>query len=136
MNSRRAAKVVVDASVLIDALSSSGEPGERARQALRGVRWAAPEQLRVEAFHGIRGRALANKIDIETAHRAVQRLTQVAIATVTTAPLLDRMWELRANLSGYDAAYVAAAEHLGVCLVTTDRRLAAAPGPRCPISVP
>lgn len=59
-----------------------------------------------------------------------------ALSSLTTAPLLDRMWELRANLSGYDAAYVAAAEHLGVCLVTTDRRLAAVPGPRCPISVP
>ena len=77
-----------------------------------------------------------DKIDVETARRAVRRLTQAAITTVATAPLLDRVWELRANLSGYDAAYVAAAEHLGVCLVTTDRRLAAAPGPRCPISMP
>lgn len=136
MSSRRAAKVVVDASVVIDALSSSGEAGERARQALRGVQWAAPEHLRIEAFQGIRGRALADKIDIETAHRAVERLTQAAITTVATAPLLDRIWELRASLSGYDAAYVAAAEHLGVGLVTTDRRLVAAPGPRCPISVP
>lgn len=46
------------------------------------------------------------------------------------------MWELRANLSGYDAAYVAAAEHLGVALLTADHRLAAAPDLRCPVTLP
>ena len=50
--------------------------------------------------------------------------------------MLDRMWQLRDNLTGYDAAYVAAAELLGVTLVTGDRRLAAAPGLRCPVVVP
>jgi predicted nucleic acid-binding protein len=46
------------------------------------------------------------------------------------------MWELRSNLSGYDAAYVAAAELLGVPLVCGDRRLASAPGLRCRVVVP
>lgn len=135
MSPRRATWVVVDASVLVDALSSSGKAGERARRALRGVRWAAPEHLRVEVFHAIRGRAIGSKIDPETAQRAVRRLARAAITTVGTGPLLDRMWELRANLSGYDAAYVASAEHLGVSLVTADGRLAAAPGVRCPVSL-
>lgn len=135
MSPRRAGRIVVDASVLVDALSSSGDTGARARRSLRGVRWAAPEQLRVEVFHGIRGRMLGDKIDEQAAHRAVVRLARATIATVATAHLLDRMWELRANLSGYDAAYVAAAEHLDVCLVTADRRLAAAPGVRCAISL-
>jgi predicted nucleic acid-binding protein len=129
-------RIVVDASVLVDALSSSGEIGERARHAVRGVRWAAPEHLRVEVFHGIRGRLLGNKLDPEAALRAVGRLSRTDVGTVRTAQLLDRMWELRANLSGYDAAYVAAAEHLGVRLVTADQRLAAAPGLRCAVFVP
>jgi predicted nucleic acid-binding protein len=129
-------QVIVDASVLIDALTASGAVGDRARAALRGVRWAAPEHLRVEVLHGIRGRALGQRIDPAAARRAVDRLAAVAIATVSTGPLLARMWELRGSLSGYDAAYVAAAEHLGVTLVTGDRRLAAAPDPRCPITVP
>lgn len=127
--------MVVDASVLVDALASSGTAGERARQTLQGVRWAAPEHLRVEVFHAIRGRAIGSKIDPESARRFVQRLSRAAITTVATGPLLERMWELRANLSGYDAAYVASAEHLGVSLVTADARLAAAPGLRCQISL-
>jgi len=53
-----------------------------------------------------------------------------------TALLLGRMWELRDNLFGYDTAYVAAAEHLGVPLVTSDKRLAAAPGIRCEVRIP
>jgi len=49
--------------------------------------------------------------------------------------LLGRMWELRANVSAYDAGYVALAERLGCHLVTADRRIARAPGLRCPVTV-
>ena len=49
--------------------------------------------------------------------------------------LLPRMWELRENVPAYDAAYVALAEALECALVTADARLAAAHGPRCPITV-
>jgi predicted nucleic acid-binding protein len=50
-------------------------------------------------------------------------------------PFIDRIWELRSNLSVYDAWYVALAEALGTELFSTDQRLASAPGPRCPIKV-
>ena len=50
-------------------------------------------------------------------------------------PLLDRIWELRENVTPYDAAYVALAEDLGGTLVTADARLGRAPGPRCAIEV-
>ena len=53
------------------------------------------------------------------------------LETISGRPLLRRMWELRAGVSAYDAAYVAAAEALGCPLVTADRRLAVATGPRC-----
>ena len=49
--------------------------------------------------------------------------------------MLERVWELRENLSGYDAAYVAVAETLDTSLLTADARLARAPGPMCPITV-
>lgn len=64
------------------------------------------------------------------AETAVHRLARLAVEMVPSEMLVDRMWELRENLSGYDAAYVAAAEHLGVELVTADRRPNAAPGLR------
>lgn len=57
-------------------------------------------------------------------------LSAEAAVAVPSEMLVDRLWELRENLSGYDAAYVAAAEHLGVELVTADRRPNAAPGLR------
>lgn len=123
--------VVVDASALLDALSASGLAGDRARVALRGARWSAPEHLRVEVFHGIRGRWLGGKLALPAAEAAWKRLTRVTVQTVPSALLLARMWELRDNVSGYDAAYVAAAERLGAPLVTADRRLTVASGIRC-----
>ena len=49
--------------------------------------------------------------------------------------LLSRIWELRDNVSAYDATYVAVAEALEAPLVTADGRLARAPGPRCTVTV-
>ena len=49
--------------------------------------------------------------------------------------LLDRMWQLRANLTAYDATYVALAEALDCTLLSGDARLAAAPGPTCPLTI-
>ena len=128
--------IVIDASVLVDALTSDDPVGSAACNAIAGHRWAAPEHLRVETFHVIRRRLLGRKITVEAADGAVQDLAAAGLETVPTALLLGRMWELRDNMSGYDAAYVAAAEHLGVPLVTSDKRLAAAPGPRCEVVVP
>ena len=128
--------VVVDASVIADALCGSGPTADTARRAIRGKRWAAPEHLRGETFSVIRGRTLGGKLSREAGERAVRRLSEVVVRTLSCSPLLDRMWELRDNLSGYDAAYVAAAEVLAVPLVTGDRRVEAAPGLRCRVVVP
>src|SRR5690348_4479806 len=128
--------IVVDASVLADALCGSGPVADAARAALRGRRWAAPEHLHVETFSVMRGRTLGGKLSSEAAARAVRRLEAVAVATVACNRLLDRMWQLRNTLSGHDAAYVAAAELLAVPLVTGDARVATAPGLRCVVVIP
>jgi predicted nucleic acid-binding protein len=117
-------------------MSVRGIVGDNARATLDQHRLAAPEQLIVEAFHGIRGRCLGGKLDTEWARHAVRRLHELVVELMPTRLLLERMWELRDNLSGYDAAYVAAAEHLEAPLVTTDKRLAAAPGLRCEVRTP
>lgn len=129
--------IVVDASVLAEALTGSGERGAAAATALaRDDRWAGPEHLLVETAAAIRGRWLGGKLRDERAAAAVRFLREAVIAVVGTAPLLDRIWELRANLTAYDAAYVAVAEALDVPLLTADDRLAAAPGRRCSILRP
>jgi predicted nucleic acid-binding protein len=81
----------------------------------------------LETAAAIRGRRLGGKIDDERAVAALRSLRPAEIVRVDTAVLLDRVWELRANLTAYDAAYIAAAEALGVTLLTGDQRLAAAP---------
>jgi predicted nucleic acid-binding protein len=128
--------LVVDASTAVNALTDLGEIGERVRAALRGRSWIVPEQFRVEVFNGIRGLERGGKIDPVDAEEAVAHLAVMDLQTVSSAPLLPRMWELRANITGYDAAYVVVAERLDIPLLTTDRRLAAATGPRCRILTP
>jgi len=67
--------------------------------------------------------------------RAIDRVRRLPVATFPNDPLVNRIWELRSTVSVYDAWYVALAERLSVTLVTTDRRLASANGPRCEIEV-
>ena len=117
-------------------MTSEGDIGDAARNALDGNRLAAPAHCRIEVFHTIRGRLLGGKITPNAADEAIRDLTVLLLENVPTMLLLGRMWELRDNLSGYDAAYVAAAEHLGAPLVTADKRLAAAPGIRCDVRLP
>jgi predicted nucleic acid-binding protein len=128
--------LVVDASVLVNALTMRGDDGHHVRGLLKGNRLAAPEQLMVETLHAIRGRLLGGKLTVADAELAVRDLGSTTVELVPTRLLLPRMWELRDNLSGYDAAYVAAAGHLGVPLVTADKRLAAAAGVRCEVRIP
>ena len=60
-------------------------------------------------------------------------MAAMSIDLLNTAPLLGRMWQLRDNLTGYDAAYVAVAELNDCPLVTADQRLSRAPESRCEI---
>lgn len=61
---------------------------------------------------------------------------QLDIALVPFAPFAERIWELRHNLTSYDAWYVAAAEELDLPVATLDRRLTTATGPRCAFLLP
>ena len=66
---------------------------------------------------------------------ALTDLLDLPLERVAHRPLARRCWELRDNVTVYDAAYVAAAEALEASLLTSDRRLAAATGPRCPVEL-
>lgn len=128
--------IVVDASVLANALTDDGPVGASSRSELaRDAHWAGPEHLVVEVFSAIRGRWLGGKISEQRAHDALTALAAATIDVMAVAPLLDRMWGLRSNVTGYDAAYLAVAEVFDCPLVTADARLGRVPDLRCEIRV-
>lgn len=124
--------IVVDASVLANALTDDGPVGVSGRSELgRDAHWAGPEHLVVEVFSAIRGRWLGGKISEQRAHEALTALATATIDLMAVAPLLERMWRRRSNVTGYDAAYVVAAEVFDCALVTADARLGRVPDLRC-----
>lgn len=127
--------IVVDASVIVTALADDGPDGDRARERLRGERLAAPHLLDLEVTSAWRRLVAAGELDERRARLALADLQGLRVERVRHGSLLDRCWELRGNLTVYDAAYVALAELLEVILVTADAKLAKAPGSRCPIEV-
>ncbi|MFF9015272.1 type II toxin-antitoxin system VapC family toxin [Streptomyces sp. NPDC014870] len=128
--------IVVDASVYLVALTDDDVAGKAARARLmRDPHWAAPEHLFTEVFHAVRGRLLGRKITQQRADSAVAALADTAVETIEVKRLLPRMWELRENVSGYDAAYIAAAEAFACPLVTGDARLSRCGAARCEIEV-
>lgn len=117
--------IVVDASVLANALVYADERGHRARTVLaRDPEWAAPEHWKAEVFSVLRGLTVGRKIAPAVGERGVARMARLGIETVPLDPLLSRMWQLREAISGYDAAYVVLAEVRDLTLVTADAKLA------------
>jgi predicted nucleic acid-binding protein len=81
----------------------------------------------------IRGRWLAGKLTPERADAAVRILNRLAVRYASWDEVADRVWELRRNVTPYDAAYLALAEARGCRLVTTDGKLRDCPGRRCEV---
>jgi predicted nucleic acid-binding protein len=128
--------IVVDASILANALADDDEDGRTARSELRGaVDLAAPDLVDVETVAVLRKRWLARTITDQRFSMAVADLERLDFERVPTLRLLRRAYELRSNVTGYDATYVALAEALDCDLLTADQRLARASGPRCTIRV-
>jgi predicted nucleic acid-binding protein len=127
--------LVVDASVLVVALADDGPDGDRGRDRLRGESLAAPELVDLEVVSVLRRQLVVGSLDGRRARLALTDLTDLPMARAPHGPLLSRCWELRDNLTVYDAAYVALAERLDATLLTADARLARAPGPRCPVEL-
>lgn len=127
--------LVVDASVVAPAVADAGTDGARYRQRIRGERLAAPDLVRVEVLSVIRRQLTIGTLTIDQAEQAVDDLVDLPIADCPTAALLPRIWDLRDNLTAYDACYIALAESLGCTLLTADVRLSRAPTARCPIEV-
>lgn len=89
----------------------------------------------MELVHALRRLVLAGEIDEARATEVRIDYTDLPIVRYAHSPLTERMWELRNNLTAYDAAFAALSEALGVSLVTCDARLASAPGIETPVEV-
>jgi predicted nucleic acid-binding protein len=128
--------IVVDASVLANAIGDDHDAGLEARDVLRVHQSsAAPDLVDVETTAVLRRRWLGRTITAKRFEQAVDDLVELPLVRFPTLRLMRRAFELRANVTPYDACYVSLAEALGCPLYTADRRLAQAPGPRCPVRV-
>ena len=127
--------IVVDASVLANALGADLSTRRRHQDLLTAGGVADPNLAYVETVAALRRRWQAGHLPLDDFQTAVADLIDLPLDTYPTAPLLRRVVELRATLTSHDAVYVALAEGLDCELVTADRRLATAPGVPCPVRV-
>jgi predicted nucleic acid-binding protein len=130
------ARVVCDASSLVALLLDGGPAGRWAAEALAGAELAAPSLVAFETANIIRRHELAGLVSADQAAQAHADLLDLAIEQWPYELLAARGWELRGNLSAYDASYIALAEITGATLVTLDRRIGRAPGLRCAVATP
>jgi predicted nucleic acid-binding protein len=125
--------IVVDASVLVTALADDAAGGDGIRAELRGQALVAPELIDLEVLSALRRQVLSGRLPVRRADLALRDLIDLPLRRAPHAPFVSRCWQLRDNLTPYDAAYVAVAEALRVPLLTADQGIAAAPGVRCAV---
>jgi predicted nucleic acid-binding protein len=128
--------LVVDASCLFEVVADTPAAEViRARLAAEPDQ-AAPHVIDVEVLNIVRMHRLAGRLERTAAQQAIDDLRTWPGERYGHRALLDRVWDLRDNVRGWDAFYVALAEALDAPLLTLDRRLRRARGPRCAIEVP
>lgn len=123
--------IVVDASAALSALLNAGP----ARRDLAREQLHAPHLIDSEVANGLRRQVAIRQMDAGAGWTALDTFRRLGITRYPAFSMMDRVWELRDNLSAYDASSVALAELLGCNLLTADARLGRAPGIRCAITV-
>lgn len=129
-------RLVCDASAIVTVLLDSGDYGNWLARRLTAAELCAPALLPFECSNVIRRHALGELISSDQAAQAHADLLDLPIDLFPYEALAQRVWQLRGNLTSYDAAYVALAEALDAPLITMDRRFAGAPGTTCRVEVP
>lgn len=127
--------LIVDASCLVETLIGGPRAEEVRERLMADSDHAAPHAVDVEVFGVVRREYLRGNLDLTAASQAIEDLADWPGERFGHRPLLERAWQLRDSVRGWDAMYVALAEALDAPLLTLDARLAAASGPTCPIEV-
>ncbi|HEC08778.1 MAG TPA: PIN domain-containing protein [Acidimicrobiales bacterium] len=127
--------IIVDASVMVTALADDGGDGRRSRLRLRGEDLAAPHLIDYEVMSAWRHMVGRGSLDAQRVESAMRDLQDLDLERAPMGPLHQRCWELRSNLTVYDAAYIALAEATGSTLLTADTRLSRTPGIRCAVEI-
>lgn len=123
--------IVVDASAALSAVLNDGP----ARSLLSEERLHVPHLIDAEVANGLRRQVAAGALDGSAGWAALDAWRRLGATRYPVLAMLDRVWQLRSNLSAYDATYVALAELLGCALLTADARLSRAPSLRCAVTV-
>ena len=121
--------IVLDASALVELIldTATGQViAGRIADPSEGLH--VPHLADIEVVQALRRYVREGEIDVETAETALDDLRALDLQRHAHEPLLERVWELRKNLTAYDAVYVALAEVLDGVVLTCDRRLSQAPG--------
>lgn len=129
--------IVIDASAEVAILLNIGQDveGIRSRIARPGETLHIPHLFDIEVLHALRSLTLRGTVSSERARLALDRFRDTRFIRYPHTALTERIWDLRENLTAYDAAYIALAEALDAPLVTTDARLARASGIRAVVEV-
>jgi predicted nucleic acid-binding protein len=120
--------LVVDTSAALAALVAGEPPAGLVERLAGDGDLHAPHLIDIEILHALRRMTITGELSAERAADARTDFADLALTRYPHHPLGDRIWELRHNLSAYDATFVALAEVLDATLITCDARLAAAPG--------
>jgi predicted nucleic acid-binding protein len=129
--------LVLDASAALAAFLGTGvnSASIRVRIEAPGESLHAPHLLDVEMLHALRGLVLRGDVSRARSEEVREDFASLRWSRYSHVAFLDRIWELKDNLTAYDAAYVALAETLSAPLITTDARLARASGIRAEVEV-
>jgi predicted nucleic acid-binding protein len=128
--------LVIDASMVVAALVDGGATGAWAESLLVSEPLSAPHLMPVEAANILRRSTIAGEISADAASLAHADLVDLPVELFPYEPFAARVWDLRDNVTSYDAWYVALAELLGSKVATLDTKLARAAGPRCGFETP
>lgn len=125
--------VVVDSSAVVRMLTASRASPMASHPVIDGHDIHAPHVIDPEVLNAVRRLLLLRRSSLDDAELMVERFIDLELVRYSHAPLIERAWSLRDNITPYDALYVALAERLQVPLITTDRRLARAAAQHCEV---